>query len=77
MDEPDFNELRRRAGNLKLSELKSLAESLGWTDAGIGKHQKYKKRGRLFIVIPNHKKLKKGTVLGILNRLEEDYFLDH
>lgn len=72
--DPTPDELRQRAGNVAPADLIKCAERLGWSYRGVGGggHHKVTKTGRRPLTIPNHLKLKKGTVLAILKELQEE-----
>ena len=64
--------LRRRAGNLHPDDLTEARSAYGWTfnaSRGKGSHGALVKVGHRPIIIP--RKLKKGTALGILKRIDE------
>ena len=66
--------LRSRAGSLTARELARELTARGWSEPspgrGKGSHRVFAKPGRRPIVVPLRPK--RGTVLGILRRLEED-----
>ncbi len=68
----DLAVLRRRAGNLRPEQLVNAGSAYGWAfnaSRGKGSHGALVKTGHRPIIIP--RKLKKGTALGILKRIDE------
>ena len=65
--------LRGRAANATADELKKLAVDCGWTYRGVGGggHHKLSMPSRFPLLIPNHKKLNKNTVRGVLKVIEQ------
>jgi len=73
----EIDQLRAGAGNARHRDLKRIAESLGRKrDTLRGKEPTFVNKERKWtpLSIPAHRSLAKGTVLGILDQLEDDLF---
>ena len=69
----ELAELRRRPANAKRPEIEALALLVGYEfKPKSGGEPRYEKKGRYPLFIPRHRTINKYTLIGILNRLEDD-----
>jgi predicted RNA binding protein YcfA (HicA-like mRNA interferase family) len=69
-----LDELRRRAVSVSADDLIGYAMAPGWRYVGVGGggHHKLVKPGTRSLMVPNHRRVPRGTVLSILAKLRRD-----